>query len=342
MTNKLRRTFMISAITALPALVSLPFAARALSLPRMQGSDGGALAAYVDGKRDATQVIQALVDSQPSSGGAVVIPAGRYLINVEKGLVLRSGIHLKLLPGASLIAIPTKLGQSSIIKIYRAHDVSIHGGLLIGERDGHLGSGGEWGFGVDVRASSMVTLSDMVISKCWGDGFYLGSLQTDGVSKGCSNVVLRNVTAVGNRRQGLSIVACDGAHILDSKFLSTHGTPPAAGIDLEPDAGDKVSNITIHNCDVLDNAGPGIQTWNAASHVEISDCRVNRNRSRGIFLGGVVAGIAVHGNHVSDNGDCDIFIGKDVRSLKLMGNIVTPPSLLSKLKKSRIFHEVNH
>ncbi|QEE25636.1 right-handed parallel beta-helix repeat-containing protein [Rhodanobacter glycinis] len=340
MANKSRRTFMISAISALPALVSLPLFARALSLSSLGSNNGEALKAYGDGKRDATSVIQDLIDNQPSSGGTVVIPAGKYLIDVDKGVVLRSGIHLSLLPGVSLIAMPTRLGSSSIIKIYRAHDVSVSGGSLVGERDKHLGRTGEWGFGIDVRASSSVTLSNIIVSKCWGDGFYLGSLPVNGKNQGCSNIVMQNVTATENRRQGLSIIACNGARIMNSKFLSTNGTSPAAGIDLEPNAGDVVENIVIQNCDVLNNAGSGIQTWNASSSVEIINCRINHNGGRGVYLGGRADGVSIHDNHVSGNGDADIYVGKNVESLKMSANVVTSSSLLVGLvKRGRIYYE---
>ena len=39
---------------------------------------------------------------------------------------------------------------------------------------GHTGNTGEWGHGIAVFGSTNVTIENVDISQCWGDGIYLG------------------------------------------------------------------------------------------------------------------------------------------------------------------------
>ena len=50
----------------------------------------------------------------------------------------------------------------------------LSGGRIIGDRDNHLGTTGEWGHGIMIRGSSRVTVRDIHISRCWGDGVSIG------------------------------------------------------------------------------------------------------------------------------------------------------------------------
>lgn len=86
-----------------------------------------------------------------------------------------------------------------------------------------------------------------------GDGLYI---------EGCSSVHIANVSATGHIRQGASIIGCKDCLIEGSEFSRTFGAPPAAGIDLEPDAPNQdLTNITIRNCMFKQNHGSGINSW---------------------------------------------------------------------------------
>ena len=89
-----------------------------------------------------------------------------------------------------------------------------------------------------------------------GDGMYFAN---------CRNVVVENVLCNNNRRQGLSIIGVNGCRIENSVFTNTTGTPPAAGIDIEPNnVGDTLQNILIKNCRFTLNDGNGF--FNALAH----------------------------------------------------------------------------
>ena len=52
----------------------------------------------------------------------------------------------------------------------------------------------------------------------------------------------------------------------NSEFSNTYGTPPAAGIDIEPDGEFyDLINITIRHSVANNNYGHGMQLWNALS-----------------------------------------------------------------------------
>jgi hypothetical protein len=120
------------------------------------------------------------------------------------------------------------------------------------------------------RGAKNVTISGVTARSMWGDGFYV---------RGAKNVTLCGVTTDHNRRQGLSIVDADGVVVTDSLFKNTRGTRPSAGIDLEPNEEQAVTNIRIKRSRFFDNAGSGIQI--AGKKGQISNIEITHNEFRG-------------------------------------------------------------
>lgn len=320
MPNASRRRFLtLSFYMGEAVLLSAPIMVRAMNATRATAKPVTSvdISTYADGRKDATDAIQALIDLNAKSGEVVNIPKGVYLIDAEKGLRLHNGTKLKMDPDAKLVALPEKNANYSMIKIYGVHDVEIIGGSVIGERNHHLGNGGEWGFGIDIKGSTAVHISNIAVSDCWGDGFYVGSKS--------SGVTLDNVTSFNNRRQGLSITSGDGISITNSKFLSTSGTAPSAGIDLEPNKGESVSNVTIQNCEIRDNAGYGVLALIAVSGLKIIDCSIVDNGLYGVNLKSGVSGAEVVKNNIVGNKKRDIFIEAHASAIRVEGNIHSQP-----------------
>jgi polygalacturonase len=235
---------------------------------RAKGAEG-------DGRADDNAAIQAAIDEVGGSGGTVLVPAGTYMVEVaDKGrrLNLRSDMTLKLASDAVLKAFPTSSKKYAVLTISGVSNVTVTGGTLEGERDRHQGSIGEAGMGIRIdRDAEAVTISGVTSRKMWGDGFYIA---------GAKNVRFCAVTADGNRRQGLSIVAADGVTVTDSVFKNTHGTRPSAGIDLEPDdPARKVTDIRIEGSKFINNAGSGIQI--AGKRGRVARVEIARNIFRG-------------------------------------------------------------
>lgn len=247
-----------------------------------------------NGSTDDTAAIQAAINQVAGTGGIVLVPPGTYMINAVTSLNLGNNMTL-MMNGASLKAIPNNATSYAILNITGVSKVNVVGGTLIGDRIGHTGTTGEWGMGINVASASNVLISAVTSSNAWGDGFYIGSSDSQG--SGSSNISLCSVIASNNRRQGLSITAANGVSVNNSMFTYTNGTAPMCGIDIEPNAGNTVNNVQILNSNVQYNNGCGIQVGSPAStpgsnmitNVVIKNNIVAYNS----IIGGMAAGIKI-------------------------------------------------
>jgi polygalacturonase len=207
-----------------------------------------------DGHTDDTVAIQAAIDAVGGTQGTVLVPDGTYLINAvhRETLKLKSDMTLRLAKGAVLKAIPNDEKRYAILHISGVSNISVVGGTLLGERDKHIGEEGQGGMGIRIdNGAAHISISGVTATAMWGDGFYIDDAH---------DVTLCGVTADGNRRQGLSIIEADGVLVKNSVFQNTAGTPPSAGIDLEPDErAQAITNVRIQSSRFLDNAGPGLE-----------------------------------------------------------------------------------
>lgn len=253
-----------------------------------------------DGLNDDTAAFQKAIDRLASGGGVVVVPAGRYLIDPVRSVRLRSGVDLRMAPGAKLMAKPNAAARAYVLLAEGVDGVNISGGEIIGDRDGHLGSAGEWGHGLMIRGSSRVSVRNLIISRCWGDGISIGAL-AKGKSEGkpSSDILIANVLCRGNRRQGLTIGRSRRVRVIDSEFSDTQGTKPEYGIDIEPDRPGSTDDVVIERCTLRGNRGGGIQVYHRVSNVTIRGCTIENN-GYGIYTvaasNGVVAGNTIRSN----------------------------------------------
>jgi hypothetical protein len=179
---------------------------------------------------------------------------------------------LKMETGAILKAIPNNSGAYHILKADALTNLNIVGGTLKGERDEHLTLGniaettpysasctsanncwGQWGYGMGIYGGSNIYVENVIARDCWGDGFYIRGNAT--------NVNFYSCTLDNNRRQGISIIHANGVVIRDCLIKNTHGHNPQTGIDLEPNAGESVSNVQILNNTFADNKNGAVAAY---------------------------------------------------------------------------------
>ncbi|MDO4228427.1 MAG: right-handed parallel beta-helix repeat-containing protein [Capnocytophaga sp.] len=226
-----------------------------------------------DGQDD-TQAFQTAIDEvAKKGGGTILVPNGHYTLDAIKSVFLKSNITLRLDKEAYLTAIPNDKSQYRILIMVNVENVKITGGNIQGERRNHTGSGGEWGMGIAVYGGKNITIENIVITDCWGDGIYISA----NVNRS-ENVVVRNIKCFDNRRQGLSIISADNVLVTDSEFSRTAGTLPECGIDIEPNTGDKVTRVVIRNCIFNENEKSGVLVSAGADNCHISDVLVENNR----------------------------------------------------------------
>ena len=317
-----RRDFLKkSSALAIPLLIggfSLPAAAAYVPPTRSRGTtvrDVKNYGAYGDGVHDDTAAIQAAINSLPSTGGTVTIPAGTYLIDTSKKINLRSLMLLQMDPNAILKAKTSSLSRHYILYISNKSDVEIAGGQLVGDRDTHVYSTSgthEWGHGIQILGGKRVTVRDLRVAKCTGDGVCIGGSSAD--------VVIANIIATQNRRQGLSITNCTNIKVYDSEFSYTQGTSPECGIDIEPDEGYSCSNVWIENCRLNNNKKYGINIWKRVSNVTITKCVLETNGSLGMGTY-YCTGLNVIGNTFRYNSATGVVYNTSTANVSHSGNL---------------------
>ena len=118
----------------------------------------------------------------------------------------------------------------------------------------------EWRHAVSVLSSRNVVIEGLTIASSGGDGIYLGCC--DAKFPRNLDVVIRDVLCHDNHRQGISVISAENLLIENTVMRETHGTPPAAGIDFEPNHPDEVlKNCVMRNCLTVNNEGAGYTTW---------------------------------------------------------------------------------
>lgn len=173
-----------------------------------------------------------------------------------EGIRIPSNVYIH--NSATIKALPSDIEKSAILLIHGNSNVTIDGGELIGDVETHIGDSGEWGYGISLVGASNVTIKNITISKCWGDGINIQAIGSTGEEDThCKNIVVDNVRCLSNRRQGMSIEGCIGALIINSEFSDTgsiKSTNPGAGIDIEPWFEEEiVTDIKIDNCRLFNN-----------------------------------------------------------------------------------------
>lgn len=273
------------------------------------------------GKTNTTAKIQAAINALPSDGGTVYVPAGTYLIDAVTSIQLRGSMLFDMHPDAILKAIPNSEPRYRIIQASSDNDLEIRGGQLVGDRDQHTYtpiylkdgvtlsslSTHEWGHCIGISGCARVTISNVRLSNGTGDGISVGA------TKGStwvvtSDLVIYNVVATNNRRQGLSITNVNGVKVYDSQWLNTNGTSPQCGIDLEPDSD--------ANAD-----GTGGTVAGECHNVLIEGCLISGNASYGLNVFLRVYDTVIKNNHIYQNNSCGA-VAVDPTRIQFIGNLI--------------------
>lgn len=200
-----------------------------------------------DGVTDATELLQAGFNP----AGAMFVPEGVYMVKAHTdsggygGILVRDNSFIIFHPKAVFKAITNDKPAYAILNFEGASNVTVIEPTLVGDNDTHIGTAGEFGMGLFFRNSNNIYIARPKISKCWGDGIYVGQIGSVGA---CTDVVIDDPVIDSCRRQGVSIISADGLTINNPVISNIRGTLPSAGIDIEPNNADCVlSRIKINN-----------------------------------------------------------------------------------------------
>ncbi|MEO8582597.1 MAG: right-handed parallel beta-helix repeat-containing protein [Flavitalea sp.] len=205
-----------------------------------------------DGSKDYTTYIQQALDAHDD----IVFPAFPLLVN-ETGLKLHSNHNLLFTKGSQLLLKPSSKQNYDIIAIRECNNVSLSSPVIKGDKFSHNGSGGEWGMGIGIYASTNIRITSADISETWGDGIYIGSNSGGTIS---SDIFIDGAYVRNCRRNGISITSAKNVTLQNPHVADMEGTLPEDGIDVEPNThADVISNINIISPLTENNKGYGIE-----------------------------------------------------------------------------------
>ncbi|MGI6082753.1 MAG: right-handed parallel beta-helix repeat-containing protein [Limnochordia bacterium] len=208
---------------------------------------------------DSTEYLQAAIDS----GSARVIVPNMGQDWIVRPIFLRSNLELVLEEGTVVTA---KKGEyhgkrDSVFTAQNVENVTIrgYGATIRMHKDDYASppyEKAEWRMGINIRGGRNVEILGVTIRDTGGDGIYLGR-GTWPIHN--ENIVIRDVIADNNYRQGISVITVRNLLIENSVFKNTGGTAPMAGIDFEPNQRDEIlQDIVVRNSVFENNQGPGI------------------------------------------------------------------------------------
>ncbi len=207
----------------------------------------------------------------------------------NKVIIFERGVKLRALTGA----FDTYL-YNGLFTFINCSNVSLqgYGATLQMNKQEYidLNDGSEWRHVMALSGCNNFEISGFEILDSGGDGIEVSGIWQQAIPS--SNIHIKDCLIDNNYRQGISITSANNVLIEHCKITNTSGTPPAYGIDLEPDnTYDEISNIVIRNCRITGNEGGGIlislwqldETSNPVS-VDVSDCYIGSNQNKGIVI----------------------------------------------------------
>jgi hypothetical protein len=282
------------------------------------------MGAVGDGVHDDTAAFQAAVNALPADGGTVYAGPGHYMINALKPIQMRSYTRL-LMNGATLEVIPNSASRYWLVKVWNVHDVRIVGGKMIGDRVKHMGTTGEWGYGINISGSQNVVVKQVNLSNFWGDGIWIGAITTSKSQVRSDYVTVTGVVSSNNRRQGLSIGPAQHVYINNSTFQNSKGTLPEAGIDIEPMTEGVTNTVRLEKNTFSGNNGNGIELHANISDISIVNNTLTGNRGFGLLS---VSGpyVTLTGNNANNNGLAGVGVSGTTHDVSITGNTLVSNS----------------
>lgn len=200
----------------------------------------------------------------------IVIERDNYVISADRNgeTILNVNSNSEVVVDGVISLMPTAYGSYNMIQLAGNNIILTGKGYIIGDKENHLGTSGEWGMGVMVTGSS-VKIERLHIQDCWGDCVYVGGHSTD--------VTISNCKLVGGRRQGISITSAVKVRIEACTISNVGGTDPEYAIDIEPNNGGIVRDVVIEKLKT-DNCRGGVGIYGRSEGAEVENviiCRSN-------------------------------------------------------------------
>lgn len=287
-----------------------------------------------DGITDETEKLNKFF-SQPIE--KYVINNGTYLIDGD--ININSNSYVVFMENAIIKRKSTNSTNYYMLNIGNKNNVTIKGAHLIGDKDEHTGTTGEWGYGIHVYSSQNINIEDCIIEKTWGDGIYIGYSYAEASTQIPKYIYVNNVKIINCSRNGISVCSGEDIIITNSYIYGTTRTNPKAGIDIEPEAPESINpylkNVTIDNIITEANiVGIGLTT-----NKQIENLTINNHSSNMESEGFVVynmesdCSVVYQNAHIVKCNDAGVIVTKKKNSILTLKNIV-----IDSFRKTNLTH----
>ena len=142
---------------------------------------------------------------------------------------------LAFTPDGKIEHLPTNKSSYNIIHTMNVENYVILDPVLIGERDDHIGTTGEWGYLLTIYQSVNGYIRRPQCFNAWGDGIYIGKAAGTVSNDVPTNIIVEDAIVDRARRNGISFTAGNNVKIIRPIVSNTSGVSPEAGLDIEPE-----------------------------------------------------------------------------------------------------------
>lgn len=201
----------------------------------------------------------------------ILIPNGNYYIDTD--ITIPSDITIKWNENATIIKKPTDRELYRMFDIFRVENVTFINPTIIGDKNTHIGTSGEYGYPIYIAESQNIKIYNADISQAWGDGIYIGLKYMSNPVQNTDNILIDNFYIHNISRNGITIGTGKNITIKNGIISDVNRTSPKAGIDIEIE-NDELPNLYLSNINI--------------SNVEINDTylgiSMNLNKLTGINI----------------------------------------------------------
>ncbi len=207
----------------------------------------------------------------------------------NKVIILERGVTVEALEGAYDDSL-----YNGLFSFYNCNNITLYGyeaTLKMNKQEYiNLNDGSEWRHAIAISGCNDFSIYGLEILDSGGDGIEISGIYQQPIPS--TNIHIKNCKINNNYRQGISITSAENVLIEHCEITNTQGTPPAYGIDIEPDYEyDALNNIEIRHCKITGNEGGGLllalwqlnQTSNPVSII-VKDCYITNNQNQGITI----------------------------------------------------------
>ena len=276
--------------------------------PQMFGAIG-------DGKADDTEAILNAIAMIGNGITSLYFPAGTYLVSEDLPLTSNMTVYGD---GSNSVIMRegTSLTNYNVFSCTDLENVTIRDICVEGERSSHDGTSGEWGMCIGLYGCKHITIKNCKLTDGWGDGVYIGNSET-----GCEDITIDNCVIDHNRRNGVSVIECDGFRLLNSTLSNTDGTAPKAGIDFEANENHQlIKNCIVDNCIFYNNLEDVCFYDRNAVQAVVKNCYMNSKY--GIMYDSVIleekaasGGVTIQNCNLSNFSNCYLSNRKHINSV---------------------------